>query len=147
VVEIELKADGPTHSLELEFILPENILQAIAYVDTFYVDSATTPADSQKRSASLLSRSYDSPETSCQVQERRLSLISCRIPWRRSLPSFLRWTCVPRAEHPFPPTRHPNRPYQRKHPQVGRRPLRLQKHQYLTVCVILISRPVRFCTQ
>lgn len=36
-------------SLELESILPENILQAIAYVDTFYVDSAGTPADSQKQ--------------------------------------------------------------------------------------------------
>ncbi|KAI9439367.1 hypothetical protein H4582DRAFT_134338 [Lactarius indigo] len=38
-------------SLELEFILPENILQAIAYVDTFYVDSAATAADSQKQSS------------------------------------------------------------------------------------------------
>ncbi|KAF8256858.1 hypothetical protein EI94DRAFT_1762374 [Lactarius quietus] len=38
-------------SLELEFILPENILQAVAYVDTFYVDSAATPADSQKQSS------------------------------------------------------------------------------------------------
>ncbi|KAI0300679.1 hypothetical protein B0F90DRAFT_398184 [Multifurca ochricompacta] len=33
-------------SLELEIILPENILQAVAYVDTFYVDSARPP-DSQ----------------------------------------------------------------------------------------------------
>ncbi|KAH9018546.1 hypothetical protein EDB84DRAFT_1403831 [Lactarius hengduanensis] len=38
-------------SLELESILPENILQAIAYVDMFYVDSAATSADSQKQSS------------------------------------------------------------------------------------------------
>ncbi|KAI9455675.1 hypothetical protein BJY52DRAFT_1151531 [Lactarius psammicola] len=42
-------------SLEMEFILPENILQAIAYVDTFYVDSAATPADSQKQSSGEMS--------------------------------------------------------------------------------------------
>ncbi|KAH9051249.1 hypothetical protein EDB87DRAFT_982176 [Lactarius vividus] len=38
-------------NLELEFILPENILQAIAYVDMFYVDSAATSAESQKQSS------------------------------------------------------------------------------------------------
>jgi hypothetical protein len=38
--QVRTQADDPTHSLELEFILPENILQAIAYVDMFYVDSA-----------------------------------------------------------------------------------------------------------
>jgi hypothetical protein len=54
-------AEDPTHSLELEFILPENILQAVAYVDTFYVDSAATPADSQKQSTWLLSPCLRSP--------------------------------------------------------------------------------------
>ena len=44
------------HSLELDFILPENILQAVAYVDTFYVDSAATPGDSQKQGTCSLRR-------------------------------------------------------------------------------------------
>ena len=58
---VRTQADGPIHSLELEFILPENILQAVAYVDTFYVDSVTTPADSQKQCVSLLGHCILSP--------------------------------------------------------------------------------------
>lgn len=49
------------HSLELEFILPENILQAVAYVDTFYVDSVATPADSRKQGMPLLGHCALSP--------------------------------------------------------------------------------------
>ena len=40
------------YSFELELIQPENILQAVAHVDTFYLDSAR-PADSQGQSASI----------------------------------------------------------------------------------------------
>jgi hypothetical protein len=40
------------HSLDMEFIQPENILQAIASVDTFFVDSAH-PVDTQAHGARI----------------------------------------------------------------------------------------------
>ena len=72
-----------------------------------------------------------------QVQERCPTLKLCRIPWRSNFHSCLLWTCITRAEPLFPPTQHPN-PHQQKSLWLGKRPLRLQRCQYLTAFVTIL---------
>ena len=98
------------HSLELEFIQPENILQAVASVDTYFVDS-TRPAASQVDG--MLMTSYRT--RSCRND------LTC--PQESPLPDIVPNTLshepsIPPPIHPQHPPRaiNPSRTTSEKHP-------------------------------